>query len=944
MIEVYCVKCCKRSSFAHVEPGPFVCMECQRKPYELTHGKPRASLDMACAGVQPPSPSTVLFRSLSLREMVRQVKLRALTPWGDDIDFLKTTSGLQASLARGDMTAHEMLQDGSHTTLACWISQHAHDKQTLIGNSQKFIANLKQVMKAGGYDADLSQVVNLQRIGIPPQRALAALQKHLKEDDGYAWSWHCNIAVQIMDEGVDHATANRAAARIMKACFDVVAKEPKSGGDDAPDESQADILNEVMAIAADVVGPMLVPNQTDKTPETTCGTCGGLCSGRTSNADGKLVCHLCIKKDTNNGGGWMTTPGARVAGLVSLEPFEPVRPPAQIVALHFDAKDNGSLVAASNVRDAMQKALPGVYVAVMPNTVELHQPGQKPLSDFGYDQETLAEYCKMDQRRQSLWRAVKDNPTIAFGVKRAILGLCVEASQKTAMEEAAARMTKGKRIPWAGEPPTEGPAFTVGLQRPRCEVRPIEDGKLQFKWITVAEYETSAQIVLESDAEGLIAANKCPTYISTDGVGIGLLLRLRAKGYDVHELVNAGENVFQAARQFCDKDRRAYIYKMLMEVSRIERETGCKPELTISGKNVNDMLGTGGNWVLPSQQYADVHLSRQEAETEEMPLPRIEVRFSSFGTDEVRLAQYFADGTYRHTDVPDAPPMDVDELIGGIEKLAVRKAFVPIFIDMHKAGPALFERLKAEGASVHALKPYERWIVWHWNRPLSENEKRFMKPSHKLDAAFAVANVSAKDLSDFSQLQADAAKMRDVVFASVALPPHLVGNIITKLNEAKPTITLPVGANPKDFHITDSKVSAIAPGVIPRVEFFDKAFSPEEVRKLYDDGKTTLSATPFGWQTANGVYTVDTNGKLKLVDEPADNPSLGGNRIAEMVQGSLPNIKLVSVDGAMDAASDADVENIFDCRLAGGGFGFAADEPADAPEDEDPKPIEVPVR
>lgn len=47
-------------------------------------------------------------------------------------------------------------------------------------------------------------------------------------DSEYAWSWHCNIAMASVDEGMDHAAANRAAARFMQICFGVdTSKSPQ---------------------------------------------------------------------------------------------------------------------------------------------------------------------------------------------------------------------------------------------------------------------------------------------------------------------------------------------------------------------------------------------------------------------------------------------------------------------------------------------------------------------------------------------------------------------------------------------------------------------------------------------------------------------------------------------------------------------------------------------
>ena len=66
--------------------------------------------------------------------------------------------------------------------------------------------------------------------------AMDALRKALKSDDGYAWSWHCNIAMMhydamteagYIDHHAKHKTANEGARRFMKMCFGVDGYEPK---------------------------------------------------------------------------------------------------------------------------------------------------------------------------------------------------------------------------------------------------------------------------------------------------------------------------------------------------------------------------------------------------------------------------------------------------------------------------------------------------------------------------------------------------------------------------------------------------------------------------------------------------------------------------------------------------------------------------------------------
>lgn len=52
-----------------------------------------------------------------------------------------------------------------------------------------------------------------------PYSAFAAA---LHADPEYAWSWHCNIAMPIMDElGCSHADANKCAVKLMKHLFSV---------------------------------------------------------------------------------------------------------------------------------------------------------------------------------------------------------------------------------------------------------------------------------------------------------------------------------------------------------------------------------------------------------------------------------------------------------------------------------------------------------------------------------------------------------------------------------------------------------------------------------------------------------------------------------------------------------------------------------------------------
>lgn len=52
--------------------------------------------------------------------------------------------------------------------------------------------------------------------------AFSLLQDAMKRDRGYAWSWHCNIAVTIIDSiDVSHEKGNRAAQDVMQQVFEI---------------------------------------------------------------------------------------------------------------------------------------------------------------------------------------------------------------------------------------------------------------------------------------------------------------------------------------------------------------------------------------------------------------------------------------------------------------------------------------------------------------------------------------------------------------------------------------------------------------------------------------------------------------------------------------------------------------------------------------------------
>ncbi len=51
--------------------------------------------------------------------------------------------------------------------------------------------------------------------------AIHELKTAMRDDPEYAWSWHCNIAMPIMDSiDCGHESANVAAAHLMSFLFD----------------------------------------------------------------------------------------------------------------------------------------------------------------------------------------------------------------------------------------------------------------------------------------------------------------------------------------------------------------------------------------------------------------------------------------------------------------------------------------------------------------------------------------------------------------------------------------------------------------------------------------------------------------------------------------------------------------------------------------------------
>lgn len=48
------------------------------------------------------------------------------------------------------------------------------------------------------------------------REAYEAMKAAMATDPSYAWSWHCNIAMPLIDNGIDEKLAQKCAAQLMQ--------------------------------------------------------------------------------------------------------------------------------------------------------------------------------------------------------------------------------------------------------------------------------------------------------------------------------------------------------------------------------------------------------------------------------------------------------------------------------------------------------------------------------------------------------------------------------------------------------------------------------------------------------------------------------------------------------------------------------------------------------
>lgn len=115
-------------------------------------------------------------------------------------------------------------------------------------NTLKLSADhLRKIAAATGLDGIANEILavadELERAAPTVLQAMAIVTDALRADPDYAWSWHCNVAMSALDEGLDHYRANKAAARFMSLLAGVdTSKHP--GFPDATDATLKESIND----------------------------------------------------------------------------------------------------------------------------------------------------------------------------------------------------------------------------------------------------------------------------------------------------------------------------------------------------------------------------------------------------------------------------------------------------------------------------------------------------------------------------------------------------------------------------------------------------------------------------------------------------------------------------------------------------------------------------
>jgi hypothetical protein len=75
------------------------------------------------------------------------------------------------------------------------------------------------------FNALVAETVALAAPVAAVPEAFHAIKTAMSDDEGYAWGWHCNLAMAFIDTGASHRYGNEAAAVFMERCFGINVKK-----------------------------------------------------------------------------------------------------------------------------------------------------------------------------------------------------------------------------------------------------------------------------------------------------------------------------------------------------------------------------------------------------------------------------------------------------------------------------------------------------------------------------------------------------------------------------------------------------------------------------------------------------------------------------------------------------------------------------------------------
>jgi hypothetical protein len=109
--------------------------------------------------------------------------------------------------------------------------------------------------------------------------AFDVVRRGMQSDTDYAWSWHCNLAMSMVDAGCDHKIANEGAVRFMRTCFDVdTSPRVKELFPSSPSAMAAETEAKRRPLKCGRccgAGRIIVDDRTNYPAFAPCGRCGG---------------------------------------------------------------------------------------------------------------------------------------------------------------------------------------------------------------------------------------------------------------------------------------------------------------------------------------------------------------------------------------------------------------------------------------------------------------------------------------------------------------------------------------------------------------------------------------------------------------------------------------------------------------------------------------------